>query len=248
MNKITVTGLKKVFGSEAVLDGISLSVRAGEVMALLGNSGAGKSTLLRCLNLLEVPDAGQIQVNDLTFDFSKKAKPAYKDLLSLRKQVGMVFQQYHLWAHRTILENLMEAPTKVLHRSPSAVLEKAEYLLNEMGILPQKTYYPAQLSGGQQQRAAIARALMMEPDIMLFDEPTSSLDPQKTASVINLIKNLADKGMTIIIATHVMKVARELAHQTLFLYEGKIIEQGNTQKLFSCPQTEKFQSFIGQTA
>ena len=249
MNKIEVSHLRKSFAKHPVLDGISFKAKPGEVVALLGDSGAGKSTLLRCLNLLDQPDGGRMTVNGLSFEFSDSPKkiPRQK-LLALRGQVGMVFQQYHLWAHLTILQNLIEAPLQVLKLSRSQAIERANYLLNEMGILSKKDSHPTQLSGGQQQRVAIARALMMEPQIMLFDEPTSALDPQRMASVMKLINELVEKGMTVVIATHEIKVAQELAQQTIFLREGKICEQGHTKVLLHSPKTEAFQQFIGDGA
>lgn len=243
MDKIEVQQIKKSFHEHAVLTGVSFTAKAGEVVALLGGSGAGKSTLLRCLNLLEVPDAGYLRMNGLSFDFPN-AKLCRENLLLLRSKVGMVFQQWHLWAHMTILENLIEAPMQVLKLSKAKAIEKAEHLLSRVGILPKKNQYPSQLSGGQQQRAAIARSLMMEPEVMLFDEPTSALDPQNVAAMIKLIQSLAENGMTIVIATHEMKFAQELAHKTIFLHAGEILEAGETKKMFGSPQTLIFQEFI----
>ncbi len=246
MNKIEVSHLEKTFFDHAVLNGVSFSAKSGEVVALLGDSGAGKSTLLRCLNLLDLPDGGRMSINGLSFDFSKSKKIAREDLLALRSRVGMVFQQFHLWAHRTIRQNLMEAPVQVLKLSKAEASERADYLLNEMGIAHKQDSYPAQLSGGQQQRVAIARALMMEPEIMLFDEPTSSLDPQRVSSIIKLVSELAEKGMTVVVATHEMKLAREMAHQTIFLHGGAILERGETHRVFCTPETQAFQKFIGE--
>jgi ABC-type histidine transport system ATPase subunit len=243
MHKIEVNQLKKDFHGQPILTGVSFSAMAGEVVALLGGSGAGKSTLLRCLNLLEQPDTGRIQINGLCFDFPQ-SKVSRQDLVLLRSKVGMVFQQLHLWAHMTILQNLIEAPMQVLHMPQAQAIEKAEYLLSQVGILAKKNQYPAQLSGGQQQRAAIARALMMEPAVMLFDEPTSSLDPQNVMAMVKLIQSLAESGMTVVIATHEMKFAQELAHKTIFLHAGQILEEGETKRMFGSPQTSIFQQFI----
>ncbi len=248
VNKIEVRDVTKSFAGHAVLDGVSFCARAGEVVALLGDSGAGKSTLLRCLNLLDRPDAGRIRINGFTFDFTLGSKIAKSQLVVLRAKVGMVFQQYHLWAHMTILQNCIEAPCQVLKISKADAIERAKDLLQEMGIPDKQDSYPAQLSGGQQQRAAIVRALMMQPEVMLFDEPTSALDPQRVSSMIKLINTLAEKGMTVVVATHEMKFARELAHKTIFLCNGKILEEGMTQTLFVSPRTEVFQQFIGESS
>lgn len=235
MNKISVHHLEKQFKGHQILNNISFQVQAGEVVALLGDSGAGKSTLLRCLNVLELPDAGSITVGDVTLDFSQKKSPASQPLLQkLRAKVGMVFQQYHLWAHMTILQNLIEAPMRVLKVPKSEAIDQAEALLQQVEIYHKKNDYPSQLSGGQQQRAAIARALMMRPEVMLFDEPTSALDPKMVSKMIKLIQMLAENGMTVVIATHEMKFAQELAHKTIFLHQGKVLE----------PQTQAFQTFI----
>lgn len=242
-HKVTVHEVKKRFSEHEVLTGVSFAVRTGEVVALLGGSGAGKSTLLRCLNLLEQPDSGTIRINGLSFEFPQK-KISHRELVLLRCKVGMVFQQLYLWAHMTILQNLMEAPMQVLKLSSAQAKEKAEYLLNQVGILQKKDQFPAQLSGGQQQRAAIARALMMEPEVMLFDEPTSSLDPQNVMAMVKLIQSLAENGMTVVVATHEMKFAQELAHKTIFLHAGQILEEGETKKMFASPKTPIFQQFI----
>ncbi|WP_304985387.1 amino acid ABC transporter ATP-binding protein [Coxiella-like endosymbiont] len=244
MKKIEVHALKKNY-QEPVLQGVSFSAQSGDVVALLGDSGAGKSTLLRCLNLLEIPDSGRIVINGLQFHFSSKIKKlTRKTLIALRSKVGMVFQQFHLWTHQTILQNLIEAPQQVLKMSKIQTIEKAKLLLDQVGILSKQNEYPARLSGGQQQRAAIARALMMEPEIMLFDEPTSALDPKMITAMRELIQNLAEKGMTIVIATHEIKFAREVAHKTIFLHEGKIGEEGETKEMFDSPKTRIFGNFI----
>lgn len=247
MNKINVQNLQKRYPDQVVLSDVSFTVDSGEIVALLGDSGAGKSTLLRCLNLLEQPDAGRLMVNNLTFDFSgHKKRNAYSRqvMMELRTKVGMVFQQFHLWPHRTVLQNLIEAPMQVLKMPKIDAIAKADLLLERMAILDKKNQYPAKLSGGQQQRAAIARALMMEPDIILFDEPTSGLDPKMVVEVKKLIQTLADKGMTIVIATHEMNFTYELADKTIFLHQGKIIEQGATHAMFQAPQTSMFKEFI----
>ncbi|WP_267256426.1 amino acid ABC transporter ATP-binding protein [Coxiella endosymbiont of Ornithodoros maritimus] len=245
MNKIQVESLKKSYHGTVVLKEVSFAAKAGEVVTLLGDSGAGKSTLLRCLNLLEMPDEGRMVINDLKFHFSLTAKkPTCQSLVALRNKLGMVFQQFHLWAHRTILQNLIEAPCQVLKISKAEAVKKAECLLDQIGILAKKDDYPVRLSGGQQQRAAIARALMMEPEVMLFDEPTSALDPKMITAMRDLIHELAQKGMTIVIATHEMKFAREVAHKTVFLHEGRIVEEGQPEIMFHSPKTQVFSDFI----
>lgn len=232
--------------NQSILNSVSFHAEPGEIIALLGSSGAGKSTLLRCLNLLEHPDAGSVKVGDFTMDFDcyQSRKIPYQTLKALRKRVGMVFQQYHLWAHRTILENLIEAPIHVLKRAKKEVVAEADSFLARMEILDKKDSYPSQLSGGQKQRAAIARALMMHPDVMLFDEPTSALDPNMVSKIINIIKSLAQKGMTTIIATHEMSFARDLADKIVFLKKGHIVEMGDAKKMFSHPQTKAFAEFV----
>ena len=245
MNKIEVQALQKTYRRYSVLRGISFTAHEGEVVALLGDSGAGKSTLLRCLNLLEVPDNGYMMINGLEFRFSSSAKkPNRQRLVDLRSKVGMVFQQFHLWAHQTILQNVIEAPCQVLKMPKIQAIEKAKTLLEQMGILSKQDEHPARLSGGQQQRAAIVRALIMEPEIILFDEPTSALDPKMVAAMRDLIRDLAKRGMIIVIATHEIKFAREVADQTVFLHEGKIGEQGETESMFFAPKTRVFGAFI----
>lgn len=245
MNKIEVCGLSKSFTS-SVLKNISLHAGPGEVLAVLGDSGSGKSTLLRCLNLLELPDSGVIKNPEFTFDFNgqnpKKISP--KSLVLCRSKIGMIFQQFHLWVHKTVLENLLEAPCSVLKKSKHEILEEALNLLRKMKILDKKDAYPASLSGGQQQRAAIARALMMKPEVLLMDEPTSALDPRMVGEIIRLIRDLAHEGMAVIVATHEMRFAHELTDRTLFLSEGHVLETGETKSMFAKPQTKEFHAFI----
>ena len=244
-NKIEVQALQKTYQRCSVLRGVSFTAHKGEVVALLGDSGAGKSTLLRCLNLLEVPDNGYMMINGLEFRFPSLVKKLNRQrLVDLRSKVGMVFQQFHLWTHQTILQNLIEAPCQVLKMSKAQAIEKAKTLLEQVGIFSKQNEYPKRLSGGQQQRAAIARALMMEPDIMLFDEPTSALDPKMVSAMRDLIHYFSKKGMIIIIATHEIKFVREVARQTIFLHEGKISEQGETESMFCSPKTRVFGDFI----
>lgn len=245
MAKITVNNLQKRYHDQVVLAGVSFIAQSGQVIALLGGSGAGKSTLLRCLNLLEKPSGGSIDIGatQLNFD-SPDWKINEAQQRSLRAKVGMVFQQFNLWPHRTVLGNLIEAPVQVLKKSPSVAIEEAQALLAQVGIANKQDSYPSQLSGGQQQRVAIARALMMHPAVMLFDEPTSALDPKTVAELISLIKSLAAKGMTMIIATHEMSFARRVADQIIFLDQGRIVEQGSVTELFLQPKTAAFAQFI----
>jgi ABC-type polar amino acid transport system ATPase subunit len=245
MAEITVNHLQKGYHKHVVLHDVSFAAQAGEIVALLGGSGAGKSTLLRCLNLLEKPNAGEIAIGSIKLNFSD---PQYKineqQQLALRAKVGMVFQQFNLWPHRTVLGNLIEAPIQVLKKSREQAISEAQNLLAQVGLAAKQDSYPGQLSGGQQQRVAIARALMMNPAVMLFDEPTSALDPKTTKELLALIKSLAAKGMTMIIATHEMNFARRAADQIIFLDQGQIKEQGRAAELFACPKTVEFAHFI----
>ncbi len=245
MAKISVKDLKKDYLQNSVLKGVSFATQTGQITALLGGSGAGKSTLLRCLNLLERPTTGCIQIGECVLEFNQpNVHINLKKQRELRARVGMVFQQFHLWPHRTVLQNLIEAPIQVLKKMKAEAIKEAEILLAQVGLRDKQESYPQQLSGGQQQRVAIARALMMHPAVMLFDEPTSALDPQTILELVPLIKALAMKGMTMIIATHEMDFARRVADQIIFLDQGKIIEQGDTNQMFQRPQTERFRQFI----
>ncbi len=245
MAKIYVNNLQKKYNNLPILSGVSFTAQSGEIVALLGGSGAGKSTLLRCLNLLEKPNGGMIEIGAARLNFSdQKWKMKDKEQRALRAKVGMVFQQFNLWPHRTVLGNLIEAPVQVLKKTITQATQEAQELLNQVGLASKLHAYPSQLSGGQQQRVAIARALMMHPDVMLFDEPTSALDPKTVSELAVLIKSLAAKGMTMIIATHEMNFARRVADQIIFLDQGKIVEQGETAELFSHPKTTEFAQFI----
>lgn len=245
MAKIAVNQLEKRYHPQVVLDGVSFTAQSGEIVALLGGSGAGKSTLLRCLNLLEKPSGGTIEIGATKLDFSDPNwKMNDEQQRALRAKVGMVFQQFNLWPHRTVLGNLIEAPIQVLKKTKEAAIQEAQALLAQVGLTSKQDTYPSQLSGGQQQRVAIARALMMHPDVMLFDEPTSALDPKTVAELITLIKALAVKGMTMIIATHEMSFARRVADQIIFLDQGRIVEQGTAAEMFSRPRTAEFAQFI----
>lgn len=245
MSAIIISDLYKSFGEHEVLKGVSLQAAQGEVVALLGSSGSGKSTLLRCVNQLAIPDKGTIQIGEEVMEFgSKKKSISHKKITQIRTKVGMVFQQFNLWAHLTVLENLIEAPLHVLKLSRADAIARAETLLKKVGIINKQHQYPTQLSGGQQQRAAIARALMMKPEAMLFDEPTSALDPEMVGEVLQVVKSLAAEGMTMLIASHEIAFVRDVATQVIFLDDGKILEQGTVTEVFGQPKTDRFRKFL----
>jgi ABC-type histidine transport system ATPase subunit len=245
MTKLAIHHLRKSFNQHVILEDVSFSAEKGQVIALMGSSGSGKSTLLRCINLLVVPDQGQIQIDQDIMSFgTDKALIPQKRVIALRKRIGMVFQQFNLWSHMTVLENLIEAPVHVLKQDKKSAIEEAKILLAKVGLSDRLYHYPSQLSGGQQQRAAIARALMMKPEIMLFDEPTSALDPEMVGEVLTVMQQLAQEGMTMVVSTHELNFARRVAHQAIFLDQGKIVEQGMTSEMFAHPKTERFQKFL----
>lgn len=237
---INVDQLTKSFGKNQVLKGITTSIRKGEVVALIGPSGSGKSTFLRCLNLLEVPTSGFISINgdELT---APKANVA-----AIRQNIGMVFQHFHLFPHMTVLQNITFAPIQVKGMSLTEAQEKGMALLAKVGLSDKANSYPSKLSGGQKQRVAIARSLAMEPEIMLFDEPTSALDPEMVKEVLNVIKDLADSGMTMLIVTHEMKFAREAADTIYFLDQGLLVEKATPEQFFSKPKSERAIRFLEQ--
>ena len=246
---ISVENLHKRFGSNLVLKGVSLSAYKGDVISVLGSSGSGKSTLLRCINFLEIPDSGRITIGGEEVLMKKgrggKNMPQdRKQVERLRTRLAMVFQQFNLWSHMTILENVIEAPLHVLKQPRADVLEKAKAYLQKVGIYDKVDAYPAHLSGGQQQRAAIARALAMEPDVMLFDEPTSALDPELVGEVLQVIRKLAEEGRTMIVVTHEMGFAREVSSRVIFLDDGRIEEDGDPSVVFNTPTSERFRQFI----
>ena len=246
---LLVEELHKSFASLDVLKGVSLSAEEGDVIALIGASGSGKSTLLRCINLLEIPDSGRVllrgELVEMTRDRLGRIRPAnWRQVDRLRSRLGMVFQSFNLWTHMTILQNVIEAPVHVLGEPKRAAIEKAMALLAKVGIAEKAEAYPAQLSGGQQQRAAIARALAMEPDIMLFDEPTSALDPELVGEVLRVMQQLAQEGRTMIIVTHEMAFAREVASRVIFLHKGRIEEEGPPEQVFGSPASERCRQFL----
>ena len=240
---IQVQDLKKHFtGTSAIkaLDGVSVDIKKGEVVVVIGPSGSGKSTFLRCLNLLEVPTGGQILFNGV--DITDKSC----NINLHRQKMGMVFQHFNLFPHMTILRNMTLAPVKLLHKSQEEADAQALKLLQRVGLGDRGNAYPAQLSGGQKQRVAIVRALMMEPEVMLFDEPTSALDPEMVGEVLEVMKELAHDGMTMVVVTHEMGFAREVADRVVFMSDGAIIEEGSPADLFDYPQSERLQSFLAK--
>ncbi|MEE9453744.1 MAG: amino acid ABC transporter ATP-binding protein [Paracoccaceae bacterium] len=248
---ISLKNIHKSYGSLEVLKGIDLSANSGDVVALIGSSGSGKSTLLRCANLLEICQQGDIIFQGDTVKWKgKKAdrKPLdAKQVIAIRSKLSMVFQQFNLWSHMTILQNVTEAPIMVLGKDKTLAEAEGRELLDKVGIADKCDFYPAQLSGGQQQRAAIARALAMQPVAMLFDEPTSALDPELEAEVVKVIKALASEGNTMIIVTHDMKLARELADHVVFLHQGLIEEEGTPRDIFDNPKSERLKQFLSAT-
>lgn len=232
------------YGSNQALFDINLDIEKGDVVVLLGPSGAGKSTLIRTLNLLEVPQEGTLEVAKHSFDLS--AKMDAKQIALLRREVGMVFQQYHLWNHLTVLQNLIEAPMKVLGLSKEEAITQAKAHLERLRLGEFAERFPLQLSGGQQQRVAIARALMMQPQVLLFDEPTAALDPEITAQVVDIIKELKNTGITQVIVTHEVGVARKVATKVVYMEKGHIIEQGDSS-CFEHPNTAQFAQYLSHS-
>lgn len=245
---IDVKKLGKSFGELVVFQDIDLQVRSGEIVVLVGPSGSGKSTLLRCLNGLETPDSGSIQIGDAVWNAALDASSKKKAIQRIRTLTGMVFQSFNLFPHMTVLENVTMAPTIVKKMSKADAANIGEALLEKVGLLHKKDEYPSRLSGGQQQRVAIARALAMQPQIMLFDEPTSALDPELTGEVLAVMKKLASEGMTMIIVTHEMKFAREVANRVIFMSDGVIQEEGTPEQFFDQPKTERARKFLRQLA
>ena len=240
---IQVQDLKKHFtGTSAIkaLDGVSVDIKKGEGVVVIGPSGSGKSTFLRCLNLLEVPTGGQILFNGV--DITDKSC----NINLHRQKMGMVFQHFNLFPHMTILRNMTLAPVKLLHKSQEEADAQALKLLQRVGLGDRGNAYPAQLSGGQKQRVAIVRALMMEPEVMLFDEPTSALDPEMVGEVLEVMKELAHDGMTMVVVTHEMGFAREVGSRVLFMADGKLVEQGTPEQIFEHPQNPRLQDFLGK--
>ena len=237
---INVRNLYKSFGKNEVLKDINETIKKGEVVVIIGPSGSGKSTFLRCLNLLEEPTSGVINFEgeDIT---DKKA-----DINKIREKMGMVFQQFNLFPHKTVMENLTIGPTKIKKISNDEAVKKGSELLEKVGLLDKKNVYPNSLSGGQKQRIAIARALAMEPDVMLFDEPTSALDPEMVGEVLGVMKSLAKDGMTMVVVTHEMGFAKEVGDRILFMDEGRIIEEGTPEEIFQNPKNSRTKDFLSK--
>lgn len=239
---LTVRGLQKSFGALRVLASVDLTIHQGEVLAVIGSSGSGKTTLLRCLNGLEVADSGQIQAGRVHVDF--RSRPTRKDLNALRDCSAMVFQHYNLFPHKTVLENVTEGPVVVQRRPATDARAAALALLDRVGLADKRDSYPFQLSGGQQQRVGIVRALALCPQLLLFDEPTSSLDPELVGDVLGLMRDLAREGWTMVVVTHELQFAREVAHQVAFVDAGAILEYGPPDQLLRKPENDRTRQFV----
>ena len=241
---IQITNIHKAFGSNQVLKGIDLTIHKGKVVVILGPSGSGKTTFLRCLNALEIPDQGVIAFDDgsLTVDFA--IKPKKKTLLALQRKSGMVFQSYNLFPHKTAIENLMLGPTVVQGRSKAQAREQAVALLDKVGLSDKADLYPFQLSGGQQQRIGIARALAIEPSLLLFDEPTSALDPELVQDVLGTMKQLASEGWTMVVVTHEINFARDVADHVVLIEDGQVVEEGSAEQMFQLSTHPRTQAFL----
>lgn len=245
---IMLSNIRKSYGSNEVLRNVSLTAHDGDVISLIGASGSGKSTLLRCIPFLEVPQAGEIAIgNDIvTIDNPDESLNRWqrRSIKSIRMQLGFVFQSFNLWPHKTVLQNIIEAPVYVQRRDPKACIEEAEQLLQKVGMYEKRHAWPSQLSGGQQQRVAIARALAQQPKALLFDEPTSALDPELVGEVLRVIRSLAEEGRTMVIVTHEMGFAREVSNKAVFLHKGVIEEQGSPDKVFIDPDSDRCRAFV----
>ena len=249
---LAVEDVHKSFGSVEVLKGISLEAKDHDVVSILGSSGSGKSTLLRCINLLETPDSGRVYVKGELIRMRESRGAGIvpedrKQVERIRAKLAMVFQQFNLWSHMTVLENVIEAPVHVLKVSRAEAVERAEAVMRRVGLYDRRDYYPAHLSGGQQQRAAIARALAMQPEVMLFDEPTSALDPELVGEVLRVMRGLAEEGRTMLVVTHEMGFAREVSDRVIFLHEGRVEENGTPDEVFDSPKSERFRQFLAGT-
>ncbi|WP_260075809.1 ABC transporter ATP-binding protein [Phaeobacter inhibens] len=246
---IRVSDLHKSFGALEVLKGVSLTAKQGDVVAIIGGSGSGKSTMLRCINFLETPNSGEIVIAGETVAMRQDGSPAdRRQIERIRTRLAMVFQQFNLWTHRTLLENVIEVPVHVLKVPRSEAIHRAHELLARVGLGDKADAFPAFLSGGQQQRAAIARALAVDPNVMLFDEPTSALDPELVGEVLTVIRDLAAEGRTMLLVTHEMKFAREVANHVVYLFEGRIEEQGPPSEVFGNPKSERLKQFLSSVA
>lgn len=239
--QVELINIHKSFGKNKVLKGINLKVKEGEVVVILGPSGSGKTTLLRCINFLEHPDEGEVKLDDIEID----AKHAHKkSILEIRQKTGMVFQLYNLFSNKTVLENVIEGPLVVQKISKSEAVEKGKKLLEMVGLSDRINYYPSQLSGGQQQRVGIARALALNPKVVLFDEPTSALDPELVGEVLSVMRKIAKQGITMIVVTHEMSFARDIANHVVFMENGAIVEEGTPDDIFTNAKEERTRQFL----
>lgn len=248
---LVVENVYKRFGSLEVLKGVSLTAFEGDVISIIGSSGSGKTTLLRCINLLDTPDSGRVYVGSELIRMKTNARGKIvpvspRQVDRIRTRVGMVFQHFNLWSHMTILENIIEAPVHVLKQPKKEAVERSMEILDKVGIADKVNYYPANLSGGQQQRAAIARVLVMNPEVILFDEPTSALDPELVGEVLQVIEKLVAEGRTMLIATHEMDFARDVSSTVMFLHQGCVEEQGPPEKIFSNPSSPRCRQFLAR--
>jgi arginine/ornithine transport system ATP-binding protein len=248
---LQIDDLHKSFGSLEVIKGVSLHANKGDVISILGRSGSGKSTFLRCINFLETPTSGTISLGGetITVNNNRKGDAIISDIAQVRRlrtRMAMVFQQFNLWSHMTVLDNVTVALKTALKLSKKEAIARAEKYLSQVNMTDRLYYYPGQLSGGQMQRVAIARALAMEPDILLFDEPTSALDPELVEEVLNVIRNLAEQGRTMLVVTHEMAFARDVSNRVVFFDEGVIVEDGPPQEVFSNPKSPQFKQFISK--
>ncbi len=245
---LVVDDVHKAFGQLQVLRGVSLTAHEGDILSIIGASGSGKSTFLRCVNLLEQPDRGEIRISGESIRFTTRKGqriPAdMKQVERLRSKLGMVFQSFNLWSHMNVMQNVTEVPVQVLGVSKAEARERAEHYLNRVGLWEKRDQYPAYLSGGQQQRAAIARALAIQPRVMLFDEPTSALDPELVGEVLKVIRDLANEGRTMVLVTHEMKFARDVSTQVIFLHEGQVEERGIPKQVFYEPVSDRCRAFV----
>ena len=241
MLMVETNKLSKSFGKLTVFNDLNIKVNKGEVLVIIGPSGAGKSTFLRCLNHLEEPDSGEIKIEGETLD--GKSRKSTRKIIG---KMGMVFQSFNLFPHMTVLQNVMAAPVVVKKEDKETVKKRAAKLIDKVGLSDKLNVYPSKLSGGQQQRVAIARALCMQPDIMLFDEPTSALDPELVGEVLNVMKELAEEGMTMVVVTHEMGFAKEVADNVIFMADGKIIEEAKPEEIFNHPREERTKAFLNK--
>ncbi len=241
---IKIKGLIKRFGDSLILKNVSLDINKGETVVIIGPSGSGKTTFLRCINLLEIPNDGEINLGENKIIFHDPNKVSQKEILELRKHTGMVFQSFNLFPHKTVEENIIEGQITVLKRGKGEAISKSDELLSKVGLSDKKSSYPHELSGGQQQRVAIARAMAMDPAVILFDEPTSALDPELEVEVLNVMKELAKEGMTMIVVTHKMSFARDVANKVVFMDNGIIVEEGTPNYIFKESKNERLRQFL----